>query len=178
MQRDDISKAFRRILNRALMAAKNVWIECLYRPATVRAVCFVCLSSILFFSVAFDLAAIDPTGAILSLMLFFFIAWLGITVAADLDNTPEIKADRLMSRLTQSHRQIMAVGFASGTHSRLGEQSPLRLLSSDLISLIIQKAYRADEVIFSQALSSRRFEGRKPARSVADLHQFVSSQNR
>jgi cytochrome c oxidase assembly factor CtaG len=141
-----IGLAIRRAANRVSICVENAWIECLYRPATVRAVCFVLLSSILFFSVAFDLAAIDPTGAILSLMLFFFIAWLGITVAADLDNTPEIKADRLMSRLTQSHRQIMAVAFASGTLSRLGEKSPLNILPSDIISLIIQKAYRADEV--------------------------------
>ena len=141
-----IDRSIRKILNRISTIVENAWIECLYRPATVRAVCFVLLSSVLFFSVAIDLAAIDPTGAILSLMLFFFIAWLGITVAADLDNTPEIKADRLMSRLTQSHRQIMAVAFASGTHPSLGERSPLNLLPSDLISLIIQKAYRADEV--------------------------------
>lgn len=141
-----IDKTLRRIINRISMALENAWIECLYRPATVRAVFFVILSSILFFSVAFDLAAIDPTGAILSLMLFFFIAWLGITVAADLDNTPEIKADRLMSRLTQSHRQIMAIAFASGTHSIMGERSPMKMIPSDIVSLIIQKAYRADEV--------------------------------
>ncbi len=141
-----IDKVIRRTLNSISVAVRNAWIECLYRPATVRAVCFVFMSSILFFSVACDLAAIDPTGAILSLMLFFFIAWLGITVADDLDNTPEIKADRLMSRLTQSHRQTMAVAFASGTHHSLGEHSPLQIIPSDIISMIIQKAYRADEV--------------------------------